>query len=634
MCGICGRINFDGSPVSADLMVKMASLLSHRGPDDEGIYISKNAGLGHKRLSIIDLSEAGRQPMGNEDKTVWAVFNGEIYNFRELKSSLRENHRFISNTDTEVIVHLYEEKGIEFINYLRGMFAIAIWDEKRKRLLLARDRVGKKPVVYAEGKNSISFASELKSLLVDETFKCNINPVSIHHYLTYQYIPSPLTIFKEIKKLPPAHILICEDGEISLKNYWSLDFRKKEIFKDESGYSERFMEIFNEAVKMRLISDVPLGAFLSGGLDSSSVVAAMSRFSNSPVKTFSIGFEEEEYSELPYAKKVATKFNTEHHEFVVKPNAIEILPKIVWFYNEPFADSSAIPTYYVSKISREHVKVILNGDGGDELLAGYPRYLFSETADFFMKLPVSLRYSFLKRIVGSIPADKRVIWRLRKFLDNIALVPELAYLGRICYFDTQSKTELYTGGFSRNVCKEDSIELLINWFNNAKASNFLEKLLSVDTSSYLPDDLLVKVDIASMANSLEARSPFLDHKLMEFAASVPPEFKLRNKEGKYLLKKAMTGILPDEVIWRKKMGFGVPIKRWFKNELKSLVFDTLLSKKSIERGYFKKEILEKILSDHQSEKADNSYKIYALLMLELWHKMFYDSKIHITPPVL
>lgn len=634
MCGICGRINFDGSPVSAEFIAKMASLLSHRGPDDEGVYTSKNAGLGHKRLSIIDLSEAGRQPMANEDKTVWIVFNGEIYNFAELKSSLKEKHRFVSNTDTEVIVHLYEEKGIDCINYLRGMFALAIWDEKRKRLLLARDRVGKKPLVYTEGKNSISFASELKSLLVDEKFKYNINPVSIHHYLTYQYIPSPLTIFKEIKKLPPANILICEDGKISLKNYWSLDFRKKEILKDESDYSEKFTEIFHEAVRMRLISDVPLGAFLSGGLDSSSVVAAMSRFSNSPVKTFSIGFEEEEYSELPYAKKVATKFNTEHHEFIVKPNAIEVLPKLVWFYNEPFADSSAIPTYYVSKISREHVKVILNGDGGDELLAGYPRYLFSETADFFLKLPVSLRYSFLKKIVEKISWHKRILWRIRRFLDTIPLVPELAYLGRICYFDTQSKTELYTSDFKTKVSGEDSIELLVNWFEKAKASNFLEKLLSADTSSYLPDDLLVKVDIASMANSLEARSPFLDHKLMEFAASIPPELKLKNGEGKYLLKKAMTGILPDEVIWRKKMGFGVPIKRWFKNELKQLVYDTLLSKKSIERGYFRKEILEKLLSDHQSEKADNSYKIYALLMLELWHKMFYDSGTHITPLVL
>jgi asparagine synthase (glutamine-hydrolysing) len=629
MCGICGKLNFSqDEPVDRGLIQQMCRILSHRGPDDEGAYIKRNIGLGHRRLSIIDLTPAGHQPMCNEDSTVWIVFNGEIYNYLELRKGLEaKGHRFTSSTDTETIIHLYEEEGVNCLKSLRGMFAFAIYDERNGRLFLARDRVGKKPLVYALKDNFLLFASEIKALLLDPAIKREVDYATLHHYLTYEYCPSPLTIFKGISKLPPAHFLTWERGKVRIERYWNLSYREKLILPDEEAYGERFKEIFEESVKIRLMSDVPLGAFLSGGIDSSATVAFMSRLNSKPVKTFSIGFEEEEYNELSYARMVADRFQTDHHEFMVKPDAVEILPKLVYYYNEPFADSSAIPTYYVSKLTREHVTVALNGDGGDESFAGYERYIADRLAGYYQIVPAILREKIIRRLVEALPHSenrRNFFRRLKRFVRGISDQPERRYVRWICFFDNEMKEDLYCDEFKELIKGIDSFDLTVQWYEKADGNNFLDRTLFVDVMSYLPEDLLVKVDIASMTNSLEARSPFLDHKLMEFAASLPSKLKLNRVVTKYLLKQSFKGILPEEVLGRKKMGFGVPLDRWFRTDLKEMVCDTLLSSSALQRGYFKSTSIESLLNEHITLKADHSYRIWALLFLELWHRMFID----------
>jgi len=631
MCGICGKLNFSkDEQVERRLIEQMCQVLSHRGPDDEGVYVKGNFGLGHRRLSIIDLTPAGHQPMGNEDKTVWISFNGEIYNYLELREQLEcRGHRFISSTDTETILHLYEEEGVECLNRLRGMFAFAIYDENNERLFLARDRVGKKPLVYALKDDFLIFASEIKALLLDPTMKREVDFVALHHYLTYEYCPSPLTIFKGISKLPPAHFLTWEKGRVKIERYWDLSYREKLILAHEEEYEERFKEIFEESVRIRMRSDVPLGAFLSGGIDSSATVAFMSKLNSRPVKTFSIGFEEEEYNELPYAKIVADRFKTDHHEFLVKPDAVEVLPRLVYYYNEPFADSSAIPTYYVSRLTRGHVTVALNGDGGDESFAGYERYIADRLAGYYQMVPAIVREKVIRRMVESLPHSenrRNFFRRLKRFVRGISEQPERRYVRWICFFDNEMKDDLYSREFKSMVLGIDSADLTVQWYGKADGKSFIDRTLYVDVMSYLPDDLLVKVDIASMANSLEARSPFLDHTLMEFAASLPSELKLKRVNTKYLLKQLLKDILPPEILKRKKMGFGVPLDRWFRRELKEMAYDTLLSQSALNRGYFKRESIEKLLNEHVSMKADHSYRIWALLFLELWHCMFIDRQ--------
>jgi len=636
VCGICGKVYHSRDrTVDGELLRSMNSVINHRGPDDEGIYVKNNVGLAHKRLSILDLSPAGHQPMSNEDGSIWIVFNGEIYNFLDLREELqKKGHTFRSRTDTETIIHLYEEKGVECVHDLRGMFAFAIWDENKKRLFCARDRAGKKPFVYAHSEGGLVFASEIKSLLKDPSLKRSLDYSAIHHYLTYQYVPSPMSIFKSIKKLPPGHILICEGGNLTLKRYWNLSYQNKLQLSSVKEYGEQFRELFEEAVKIRLRSDVPLGAFLSGGIDSSLVVAVMSRLMNQPVKTFSIGFEEEGYDEVAFARIIAEKYETDHHEFTVKPDAVSILPKIVWHYNEPFADSSAIPTYYVSKMTRDFVTVALNGDGGDESFAGYERYLADKLADYYRRVPPFIREGIMRRAVDKLPHStnrRNFFRRLKRFVKGISEPPERRYVRWICFFDNEMKGDLYTPSFKDLNRELDSVDLTVKWYEQADAEQFLDRTLFVDVMSYLPEDLLVKVDIASMAHSLEARSPFLDHKVMEFAASLPPNLKLRGMETKFLLKDTLSDIVPKEILQRKKMGFGVPLDVWFRNDLKEMAYDVLLDQKSIERGYFRKEYVSKMLDEHVSKQYDHSYRIWALLFLELWHKMFIDGTL--SPPV-
>jgi asparagine synthase (glutamine-hydrolysing) len=509
------------------------------------------------------------------------------------------------------------------------MFALAIWDEKKGRLFLARDRVGQKPLTYTEHKGRFVFASELKAILQVPDMPREVNLEAIHHYLTYQYVPAPLTMFKGIKKLPPAHFLVWEKGRVKIERYWKLSVRSG-VVRSENDYQEGIRALFEEAVKLRLVSDVPLGAFLSGGVDSTAVVGMMSRLSGRAVQTFSIGFEEKAYNELKFARMAAERFETEHHEFIVKPEALEILPKLIWHYNEPFADSSAIPTYYVAEKTREYVTVALNGDGGDESFAGYPRYQAVKLAEYYQRIPVWLREKLLGRLVEKLPSSveaKTLVRRLKRFQEAISLSPERRYARWVSFFDERMKEELYSSRMKEATEEIDSFTYLGNIYREAEGSTFISKTLYVDMMTYLPDDLLVKVDIATMANSLEARSPFLDHKLMEFAASVPSELKLKGLTGKYILKKSLKDLLPPAIRRRGKMGFGVPISKWFRNELKSYLYEVLLSESSLKRGYFREGYLRQLLDEHCRRGCDHGYRLWALLNLELWQRMFIDGRI-------
>jgi asparagine synthase (glutamine-hydrolysing) len=629
MCGISGRINLDGSPVDRDLLQRMTSVLTHRGPDDAGLYLKGGAGLGHRRLSIIDLSPLGHQPMSNEDGTVWSVFNGEIYNFPELRQDLiGKGHVFRSKSDTETIIHLYEEYGSECPKFLRGMFAFAIWDERDRSLFLARDRVGKKPLFYAFDGKTFCFGSEIKAILADEGFRRIPDHEAIHHYLTYQYVPSPWSAFKGIRKLPPAHSLLLKNGEIKIERYWKLSYLPK-LTLDEKDIKSEIIERLREAVRVRLISDVPLGAFLSGGVDSSAIVSCMAGLSDRPVKTFSIGFHEEKYNELKYARMVAEQFGTDHTEFIVEPHAVEVIDKLVWHYNEPFADSSAIPTYYVSKLAREHVTVVLNGDGGDENFAGYGRYAANAFSQQLHRFFPSSAARLLLRAIMPLPHGKdptNIVWRGKRFLQEYIKPDEERNAHWLCHFSTDMKAGLYTPAFSEQVGGTDSFELLYERYREAQADDFLDRTLYADAMMYLPDDLLVKVDVASMANSLEARSPLLDHEFMEFAARIPSGLKLKGRTTKHILKEALRGILPDEVLFREKMGFGVPIDHWFRGELREMAYDTLLGTRAAARGYFRQEEVRRILGEHTSGAWNWHSHVWNLLMLELWHRMFIDGQ--------
>ncbi|MEW5766968.1 MAG: asparagine synthase (glutamine-hydrolyzing) [bacterium] len=644
MCGICGKLNFDGQPVDESLIRKMCAALEYRGPDDEGIYLNAEGGiqkaefrlppsefrigLGHRRLSIIDLG-AGHQPMANEDGSVWIVYNGEVYNFQSLREDLeKKGHRFRTQSDTEVIIHLYEDYGPDCVKYLRGMFAFAIWDNRRQRLLLARDRLGKKPLIYALTTSSLIFGSEIKTVLQDPYIKREVDLEALHHYLTYGYVPAPLTMFKGIKKLPPASILFWEKGRFKVERYWNLNYLPKLQLREEECV-ERLLGLLKEATKLRLISDVPLGAFLSGGIDSSAIVGMMAGLSDKPVKTFSIGFEEASFNELKFARLVSERFGTDHYEFMVKPEALEILPKLIWHYNEPYADSSAIPTYYVSRMTRQHVTVALTGDGGDEAFAGYERYLANRIAQTYEKIPSFIREKVIFSLISQLPEStsrKSFSQRIKRFTAAISEPPQRRYIRWVSIFNNQQKQELYSPEMKEKTAHLDSVNLLLDVYRQANTDNFLDATMFVDVMTYLPDDLLVKVDIASMANSLEARSPFLDHKLVEFAASLPPNLKLKGKTTKYILKNSLKKYLPRNILCRDKMGFGVPIGRWFRQELKDYAYEVLLDDRAKNRGYFDSNSVRRILDEHTSGRIDHRHRIWSLLNLELWHRMFIDHK--------
>jgi len=626
MCGIVGIYNFGNNrPVEREKLTQMCNIIRHRGPDSDGFFLNNNIGLGIRRLAIIDL-QTGNQPIHNEDNKIWTVLNGEIYNFLELRQQLEKKHNFYTKTDTEVIVHLYEDYGEKCVQYLRGMFAFAIWDEKNKKLFIAKDRVGKKPLYYTSHNGSFVFASEIKSILEYLQKTPEIDFEAIDLFLTYQYIPSPKTIFKNIKSLLPAHILTCDkNGDIETKEYWNLDFTKKTDLSFDNACTET-KNLLMEATKLRMISDVPLGAFLSGGVDSSIVVGLMSQLSSQPVKTFSIGFEEADFSELTYAKIVANHFKTDHHEFIVKPNFIEILPKLVWHYGQPFADSSALPSYFVANETKKHVTVALNGDGGDETFGGYLRYKAMKGSLYFAFPFQILGKKITEKLSSLVPfKDKKYFRYLRRLVSALSEPPELRNIQWHRFFSNEAKEKLYTDNMKK-ILYNNAYDYLTALFENAPANNIMDRVFYTDLKAYLPECLLVKMDIASMANSLEARSPFLDHKVLEFSASLPSAWKLHGLTTKYILKKSFNDFLPKEILHRGKMGFGIPVGKWFRNNWKNYYREIVLSQKSINRGYFERETIEQMFYEHISGKRDHGYRLWALLMLELWHNVYIDGK--------
>lgn len=629
MCGIAGKINFHNLPVETRDIKRMTDALAHRGPDDEGLYISprRNLGLGHRRLAIIDLSSRGHQPMPYLDR-YWIVYNGEIYNFLDERRSLeKEGYKFSSQTDTEVILALYDKYGTDCLQHLRGMFAFAIYDNQKQQLFCARDRLGKKPFKYYSDGQVFLFASELKAILTQSEYQKEPDYIAIHHYLTLQYCPAPLTGFKNIKKLEPAHYLLIDipTGQVIKKRYWRLNYSHKLSLSQEE-WEQRILAKLEESVKLRLIADVPLGAFLSGGIDSSVVVALMSKNSPQPVKTFSTGFEEEKYNELPYAKLVADRYHTDHTAFVVKPNAIDLLPKLVRQYEEPYADSSALPTYYVSQLTRNHVTVALNGDGGDENFAGYGRYSvqrFALAHERFRLVNQLLAVPASRAAARAIP--NTFFDRASRFAKTLPENYARRYVNYICYFTNEHKAQLYTDSFKQRVWREDTCDIIANQFAAAQTPDKLDQTLYADINTYLPDDLLVKVDIDSMAVSLEARSPFLDHEFLELTASLPSHLKLRGiNNKKYILKQALRDYLPSSILHRPKMGFGVPIATWFRTSLKDLAYTTLLSRRSASRGLFRQSAVKSLLDTHCQTKINYANHIWALLTLELWFQEYFD----------
>ena len=617
MCGIAGFIDVERSRDNAEQLIdRMCQVIRHRGPDDQGVWADDGVALGMRRLSIIDLA-GGHQPIFNEDQSVLIVFNGEIYNYRELQKELQERgHHFRTNSDTETIVHAYEEYGDDCVKHLRGMFTFALWDRNRQRLLAARDRFGKKPLNYYWDGQRLIFGSEIKSIL-EAGIPREINPIALDEYLVYACVPTPNTLFKGVSKLPAAHILIYENGQISTKRYWELPFTPT-CRDDEATAIERTRALLKDAVEVRLMSEVPLGAFLSGGIDSSMVVGLMSSMMSQPVKTFSIGFEEDEFSELPYARQVAKHFGTDHHEFFVRPELISVLPQLVWAYDEPFADASMLPTYYVSKLAREHVTVVLTGDGGDEIFGGYMRYA--------RELSMSRIPAFVRLLLGCagmlLPDGMRGKRRLRNMLRDYPT----RYVQFAMLFPDGSRPSMYSQEYFTHVRDHNPYEKLINEFHTVSHLDMMAHMQYVDVRTYLSDDILVKVDKASMFNSLETRAPMLDQYLVEYVASLPSAMRLRNGRLKYLLKKAAADLLPAEILTRGKQGFGVPIKHWFRGDLNGYAHDMLLSTRARQRGIFDPQFIREILKAHaRTTLMNHSSAIWALLCLELWFQIYMDE---------
>jgi len=623
MCGIAGVYNVaSGEPVSRDLLKAMTDSLVHRGPDDEGFFFSGPFGLGHRRLSIIDLP-GGHQPLANEDQTVWAILNGEIYNYPELREELlKKGHSFRTRSDTEVIVHLYEEHGEGCFERLRGMFTIALWDEKERKLLLARDRVGKKPLFYLWDGRRIVFASEMKAILKAPGVPRDVDLEALSDYFSLAYIPAPKSIFKAVRKVRPAHYLAVSASGLREKQYWDLSFAET-FERSEEEWGERLREAYTEAVRIRLMSDVPLGAFLSGGIDSSSTVAVMTELTGGGVVTSSIGFSEDDFNELPFARMVAEHCNCQHHEEVLRPDALGVVQTLAWHYDEPFADSSAIPTYYVSKVARKHVTVALSGDGGDENFAGYRRYAFDRRENQLRSvLPLGIRRPLFGTLAALYPkADWAPrVFRAKSTFESLACSPIEGYFRSVSAFRPELKERLLSPEVRGALDGYDTLDVFRHYYEKADTCDPLSRIQYVDIKTYLTDDILVKVDRASMAVSLEVRAPLLDPKLMELVATIPSCLKLRGATGKYIFKKALAGLVPEPILNRKKMGFAIPLASWFRNELKEFAAEVLQHPGS--DGLLDRATVQNIWNEHQRGLRDRSVPLWAVLMFRLWQREF------------
>jgi len=603
----------------------MCNQIIHRGPDDEGIFVQDGTGLGMRRLSIIDLS-GGHQPVFNEDRSAWIVFNGEIYNFLELRPDLeKRGHKFRTNCDTEVIIHLYEEMGTEFVQKLRGMFALAIYDKAKRKLVLARDRVGKKPLHYAFVKDKLYFSSEIKSILAVAPELAGVNSQALLEYLYYGYVPDPITAFTGIQKLPPGHLLEFENGKITIRQYWDLPEYSTHNPKSEEECLEELEARLLEATRIRLISDVPLGAFLSGGTDSSTIVALMARASSAPVKTFSIGFTKDDFNESAYARMVAQKFGTEHHEMILEPDVVQTVEHLTSTLEEPFGDSSMLPTYYVSQMARQHVTVALSGDGGDEVFAGYDRYRIHSDRRFFENVPEWARRFFRDQVFGRLPRTMKG----RKFTYNVTLPWRERYVDGLSFVPAfERDTPLLSDDFRAILRRSDDPQnVLMRYFAQAPAHDPVSELLYVDTKTYMVGDILTKVDRMSMLNSLEVRVPILDHQFMEWVTGLPPEWKLRGSKQKYILRKLAERVgVPSQALDRPKRGFALPLVHWMRNELKETLM-ILLEPRTLQRGYFEASGVRALMNDHLYGGRVLTGRIWRLLMFELWHRNFLEKFI-------
>ncbi len=619
MCGIAGKVSSVGN-APAELVERMCAAQEHRGPDSRGLYVAPGVALGIQRLRVIDV-EHGDQPIYSEDGSVAVVLNGEIYNFRELRDELKaRGHTFTTDGDTEVIVHLYEELGPGLVERLNGMFAFALWDEQRKRLVVARDRVGKKPLFYCLTENGMSFASELAALVEDPSVPRQIDPSSLDCYLAYGYIQAPYSIWRDVRKLPPGHTLVWEDGKADVSRYWALDYSSKTDAELPELEGE-LRALVHASVERRMVADVPLGAFLSGGVDSAIVVSEMAFLSSQPVRTFSIGFEDERFNELGNARLIAERFGTDHQEFTVKPDAVDLLPKLVRHYGEPFADSSAIPSFYLAEMTRRHVTVALNGDGGDESFAGYRRHVADALGTHLDRIPRGIRKA-LSGAASTISSGERSGYRgyASRFFDGMEEDAQTRYAEHVGIFGSAARSALLAPAIREQVDPARAEAVIGDPWRSAGSVAPLDRILAVDVASYLPGDLLPKIDIASMAYSLEARSPLLDPSLMQFAASLPPRYKARLGGKKWILRRAYRDRLPDQILNGPKRGFGVPLGSWLRGDLRDWSREILLDASTLDRGLLEPASVRSLLDAHDSGSADRSHQIWALLCLEMWQR--------------
>ncbi len=632
MCGLTGGVwNNPSQAISPDELERMTSVIAHRGPDDQQTWLSEplsngvRAAFGHRRLSIIDLDNS-QQPLANEDGSITVAFNGEIYNYRELREQLQaKGHTLRTAGDTETIVHLYEEYGDDCVQHMRGMFVFALWDQNKGRLLLARDRMGQKPLYYRLEPDRLTFGSELKTLLQVDAAPRQVSACSIDLYLTYQYVPHPHCILEGYSQLPPAHTATWQDGRFETKRYWSPPF--DEVDHARQDWSEELRSTLTEAVRLRMRSDVPLGAFLSGGVDSTLIVGLMSQLSDQPIRTFSIGFPEARFDERSFARRAAELHGTDHTELVVEPSGLEILSDLIWHYDEPFADSSAIPTMHLSRLTRDNVTVALSGDGGDELFFGYDRYRAVRIASIADKLPAPIRSIFkLGELLPASVRQRSFRRRLKRLLDGFASSPRERYLNWISIFELAQRQQLYSGEFKSELGEHQAAQFLFDAYDSVtgKQTDFASATAFADTITYLPCDILTKVDRASMSVGLEARSPLLDHKVVELAVRMPRNVKQSLRDGKRILKSTFADLVPSDIANRPKMGFGVPIDHWFRGELKSLLSDTLLDSTSASRGWFSQNYIRHLVTEHTSGQSDHAYRLWSLLILELWMRRFVD----------
>ncbi|MCA9732870.1 MAG: asparagine synthase (glutamine-hydrolyzing) [Deferribacteres bacterium] len=625
MCGIAGFINFgNGNQANERDLRRMCDVIIHRGPDEDGYFVYDNVALGMRRLSIIDLS-TGKQPIPNEDKSIWIVFNGEIYNFPELRKELEaKGHKFRTKTDTETIVHAYEEWGTLCPTKLNGMFAFAIWDNRRKQLFLARDRLGIKPLYYYADRDRLVFGSELKSLLEIPEVPREVDEKALDLFLTYEYIPAPYSILKGVKKLPQGHILVAKDGKVEVQQYWEVKYNESE--KSQPELEEEFIELMRDAVKIRMIADVPLGAFLSGGIDSSTIVALMSQVADRKVKTFSIGFENQSYNELEYAREIAKHFGTDHQEFIIQPDILDLTDKLIHHLDEPLGDFSIFPTYLVSKMARQHVTVALSGDGGDELFGGYDTYIANRMdMKYRQKVPQFVREKMISPLVGLLPPTEKkkgFINKSKRFVEGSNLPLELQHTRWMTFVAEHEKQALYTPDLLQARNGSSAFDFMRDYFNKAKSKDPLNRQLYVDTKTYLCDNILVKVDRMSMAVSLEARVPFLDYRVVEFAARVPGVMKMHNGRTKILVKDALQKLLPEKITNRGKEGFSIPIKNWLKSDLKPLMLDVLASDKIRRDNFFDVKTVERLIDEHLRNKENHSHRLWALMVFQIWQQTY------------